>query len=199
MTKKYNIIYADPPWSHRDRMSYRELGAGFKYSLLTIPQIQNLPIPSICHDDCVLFLWTPCPVLVDALNTVYSWGFDFKTVAFSWIKKNKKSGTNFFGLGHWTRANPEYVLLGAKGKIRAKTHSVSSVVEHILLRHSEKPAIFRDKIVELMGDLPRVELFAREKVPGWDSWGDEVACDFELAVPGDENDKPRVGKVRTGV
>lgn len=112
-------------------------------------------------------------------------GFFYKTNAFTWIKKNKKSGTDFFGMGQWTRRNTEILLLGTKGNPKAINHSISEileteVIESPISRHSEKPDIVRDKIVELCGDLPRIELFSRKKVQGWDSWGNEIENDIIL-------------------
>ncbi len=102
------------------------------------------------------------------------WGFKYKTCGFNWIKRNKKSNTFFFGMGHWARANSELCLIGTKGTIKRKSYKVSQIVYEPIEEHSKKPDIIRDKIIELVGDLPRIELFARHTVDGWDCWGNEV-------------------------
>ena len=102
------------------------------------------------------------------------WGFKYKTCGFNWIKRNKKSNTFFFGMGHWTRANSELCLIGTKGTIKRKSSKVSQIVYEPIEEHSKKPDVIRDKIIELVGDLPRIELFARQTFDGWDCWGNEV-------------------------
>ena len=102
------------------------------------------------------------------------WGFKYKTCGFTWVKRNKVADTWFFGLGSWTRANAEICLLGTRGRIPRVSNKVSQVVDTHIEEHSKKPAIVRDRIVELVGALPRIELFARQTVDGWDCWGNEV-------------------------
>ena len=136
--------------------------------------IFNLPVETIAEKDCVLFLWVTYPLLVQGLETINKWGFTYKTCGFSWIKKNKKADSLFWGLGHWTRANNEICLLATRGKPKRVSKSVHQVVYEPLREHSRKPDCVRERIVELCGDLPRIELFAREEVSGWDCWGNEV-------------------------
>lgn len=106
-----------------------------------------------------------------------AWGFTYKTAAFVWIKKYK-SGGNFYGMGAYTRANAEVCLLGVtpgfKAKELVKSHAVHQVIESPIQAHSVKPDEARHRIVELLGDVPRIELFARQRAPGWDAWGDEL-------------------------
>lgn len=135
--------------------------------------IYNLPIENIADDNCILFLWATFPNLQEALNTIKAWGFEYKTCGFNWIKKNK-NGTNFFGIGWYTKSNSEVCLIGTKGKAPKASNKVSQIVESVREKHSKKPDIVRDKIVEFSGDIPRIELFARNKVDGWDCWGNEV-------------------------
>lgn len=85
-----------------------------------------------------------------------------------------------FGLGFWTRGNAEICLLATKGKPRRQSNRVHQFIISPLREHSQKPDETREKIVELMGDLPRLELFARKETDGWDVWGDEVVCDVEI-------------------
>jgi N6-adenosine-specific RNA methylase IME4 len=172
--KKYQIIYADPPWSYRDKALAGNRGAGCKYQTQMKDWIENLPVSEIADRDCVLFLWVTMPKLNECFDLFLKWGFEFKTIAFTWIKLNKSGVGNFMGMGHWTRANAELCLLGTKGSPKRISASVHSVVSTPIQRHSQKPDEVRKRIVQLMGDLPRIELFAREERVGWDSWGDEV-------------------------
>ena len=170
--KKYKIILCDPPWGYNDK----GIRGGVKhhYSSMTPKQIRELPVQEIADDNCTLFLWVTYPMLPDCLTVFDSWGFKFKTIAFQWIKLNKTNGGFFTGLGHWTRSNSECCLLGIKGKPKRISKSVHQLIVEPRGIHSAKPAIVRNKIVQLMGDLPRIELFAREVVDGWDCWGDQV-------------------------
>ena len=146
------------------------------YKVMEIKDIVEMKnvITRISDKDCILFLWVTFPCLLDGLKVIKEWGFTYKTCGFTCVKRNKKSDTWFFGLGHWTRANPEICLLGTKGKISRVSNKVSQVVDTHIEEHSKKPAIVRERIVELVGDLPRIELFARQEVDGWDAWGNEV-------------------------
>jgi len=172
---KYSIIYADPPWTYRV-WSKKGLGrsAASHYNTMSLERIKALPVKEIVAKDSVLFLWVTYPNLPEGLEVMKAWGFNYKTVAFTWVKRNKKSDTWFWGMGYWTRANPEICLLGTRGHPKRKSKRVHSIIDERIRDHSRKPDIVRDKIVELMGDLPRIELFAREKVPGWDSIGFEI-------------------------
>lgn len=172
--KKYNIIYADPPWSYKDKALAGKRGACCKYSVMSIEDISNLPVNKIAADNCILFMWVTMPFLKDVFNVIESWGFTYKTCGFTWIKKNKKSDSLFWGMGSWTRANAELCLIATKGKPKRISAKVHSVIISKIREHSRKPDEVRDKIVELCGNLPRIELFARQQVDGWDCWGNEV-------------------------
>ncbi len=173
--KKYNIIYADPPWNYKV-WSAKGTGRSAEqhYSTMTLKDIQDMPIQDIADDNCIVFMWVTYPLLEDSFKVLKSWGFTYKTVAFTWVKKNKKADSWFWGLGHWTRANAEICILATQGKIKRQSASVHQIIDERIQEHSRKPDIVRDKIVELVGDLPRIELFARKKFKGWDSWGNEV-------------------------
>ena len=177
--KKYNIIYADPPWNFK---TYSEKGKQKKsaechYRCMNIDNIYDLPINQIAADNCILFLWVTFPLLKEGLETIEKWGFTYKTIGFNWIKQNKKSDSLFWGLGYWTRANSEICLLATKGKPKRISKSVHSVIISKIREHSRKPDETRNKIVELCGDIPRIELFARQSVDGWDCWGLEAPND----------------------
>lgn len=178
MPGKYSILYADPPWRYQQKSVN---GAAEKhYSTMQDEDIYLLPVKELAAENSVLFLWATFPKLPEALRTIKAWGFQYKTVAFVWIKQNRKAKSWFWGLGFWTRGNAEICLLAVRGhphRVSAKVHQlIVSPVE----AHSKKPDITRDKIVELMGDLPRLELFARQKTPGWDVWGNEVESDISI-------------------
>ena len=170
--KKYNIIYADPPWRYQGQMMNSSVTD--HYSVMTIDDIANLPVKNISDDNCVLFMWVTLPKLNEFMRVVEGWGFKYKTTAFVWVKKNKVSNSFFMGLGRWTRANPEICILATKGKISRRSNSVRQLQIFPIGEHSKKPNEFRNLITELVGNLPRIELFARQKTPGWDVWGNEV-------------------------
>ena len=111
-----------------------------------------------------------------------AWGFTFKTVAFVWVKQNRKSDPLFWGMGYWTRANAELCLLATRGHPKRAAKDVHQVIISHVEKHSRKPDEMRKRIERLMGDQPRIELFAREKSSGWDVWGNEVDSDIELSV-----------------
>ena len=171
--KKYKIIYADPPWSYKDKALAGNRGACCKYPVMSIDEIKNLPVKDIADDDCILFMWVTFPKLNECFEVIKEWGFEYKTNAFTWVKKYK-NGDNFMGMGRWTRANAEICLLATKGKPKRVNAGVRQIIESVPEKHSKKPDIVRDKIVELCGDLPRLEMFARNKSVKWETWGNEV-------------------------
>lgn len=142
--------------------------------MIKTADICAMPVIDLAARDCILFLWATHPKLPDALDVMASWGFTFKTVAFTWVKLNPSGIGHHFGLGYWTRQNPELVLLGTRGKPKRINKCVPNLFRHPVSDHSRKPTEIRDLIVKLVGDLPRIELFARRPAPGWDSWGNEV-------------------------
>ena len=142
--------------------------------------IQALPIKDLAEDDCMLFLWATYPCLLEALELIPAWGFTYKTVAFTWVKRNKISPSWFWGLGMWTRANAEICILATKGNPKRISKGIHSIIDTPIEEHSKKPDEVRNRIVQLCGDLPRIELFARQKKDGWDAWGLEVESDINL-------------------
>jgi len=176
--KKYQIIYADPPWNYADQGCQGTMANHYKG--MDLFSLTQLPVGKITAKDCVLFLWTTYPMMKEALITITSWGFKYKSIAFQWLKLNPKSLTPFYGLGRWTRGNTEPCLLATKGHPKRISASVFQLIQSPRLRHSQKPTEARGKIIELMGVLPRIELFARQKTEGWDVWGNEVESDIDL-------------------
>ena len=148
------------------------------YDTMPTTEICELPVRDICTDKTVCFLWATFPNIGEAIKALEAWGFIYKTAAFVWIKKNKVSNSLFWGMGAYTRANAEVCLLGISKKTKSseivKSHAVHQVIIEKAKRHSEKPDEIRKRIVELLGDVKRIELFAREESEGWDCWGDEI-------------------------
>jgi N6-adenosine-specific RNA methylase IME4 len=181
--KKYGIVYADPPWQYK---VYSDKGKGRSaenhYPTMTIEDISALPISEIVADDAVLFLWITFPMLLEGFRVIEAWGFRYKTVAFVWIKLNRKKPSLFWGLGFWTRANAEICLLATKGKPKRISAKVHQVIMSPVEEHSKKPDESRKRIEALLGDISRIELFARGKTDGWDVWGNEVKSDIAFEV-----------------
>jgi len=176
--KKYKIIYADPPWEYDDKLNMAYGGAEAHYETLTPEEIKNLPIKKISCDDSWLFLWATWPNLQTALQVINSWDFEYRTVAFVWIK-TYSNGKYHLGLGQYTRGNTEFCLLARKGNPRRINNSISQLIFSPVGKHSKKPDTTRNKIIQLCGDLPRIELFARTKVHGWDVWGNDPKLESE--------------------
>lgn len=177
---KYNVIYADPPWSYTDKATAWKRGAEFKYPCMKIEDIRNLPIADLADENCILFIWVTFPFLREWLDVIDSWWFKYKTVWFNWVKKNKKAESWFWWMWNWTRSNSEVCLIATKWKPKRFSAKVHSVIDTPIERHSKKPDIVRDKIEELTGGGNMIELFARQKAEGWDSWGNEVESDINL-------------------
>ena len=173
--KKYSIIYADPPWAYL--WGKGKDGGHFApekhYSTISTEDICALDIKRIAAKNCALLLWATMPCLPDAIKVMQAWGFHYKTCAFTWIK-TKKDGSPLAGMGSYTKANAELCLLGMRGHIKSADKTVRQVIMHPRMGHSVKPPIVRDAIVKLFGDVPKIELFARQYADGWDCWGNEV-------------------------
>ena len=178
---KYEIIYADPPWSIS---ATAQIPSGRPnerpYVAMRMVDIFSLPVRKIAEKDSCLFLWATSPLFPEALFCMNQWGFEYKCVAFTWVKRNKKSSGWFWGMGWWTRSNPEFCILGTKGNPKRLSASVHSVIDSPVSRHSEKPECCKDRILELCGNKKRIELFARNESNGWDVWGDEVKSSIAL-------------------
>lgn len=173
--KKYNIIYADPPWQFSAWSNKAQKHVTKHYATMTIQEIMELPVKNLADENSVLFMWATFPNLPLALSAIEAWGFTYKTCAFTWLKQNKKSSGLFWGMGYYTRSNAEICLLATKGKpLPRLSHKVHSAIVSPIEQHSKKPDEARRRIVELFGDLPRIELFARQHCEGWDCWGNEV-------------------------
>jgi len=183
--QKFSIIYADPPWQYNARAKNKTKfggGAMAHYPTMTHADICALPVQDIAASNCVLFIWVTFPKLKEGLEVIDAWGFEYKTLGFSWHKTNKNGGL-FFGVGSYTKSNCEVCLMATRGRVGIKpdsnklvvqSHKISSAINAPLQRHSKKPDDIRDRIVGLFGDVPRIELFAREASPGWHAWGNQL-------------------------
>ena len=162
--KKYKPIYADPPWLESGGGKIKR-GADKHYSLMKTQDIKNIPVHSIANDDCWLFMWVTNNFLKDGLDVMDYWGFRYIT-NIVWAKDR-------FGIGYYFRGQHEICLFGVKGKLKPKVRNESTVVFAKRDKHSSKPSQMYSKI-ENVSHEPRIELFARKKIEGWDCWGNEV-------------------------
>ena len=172
--EKYSIIYADPPWQYKDPKGNNPAMGGITYPTMLLEDIKKLPIVGLADKDCALFLWVTMPMLREGLEVIDAWGFKYTTCAFTWVKLNPSGEGIYSGLGHWTNGNAELCLFAKRGHPVRVGKNIKQIVLAARGRHSAKPSEVRKRIVLLMGDVPRIELFAREEVEGWDCWGNEV-------------------------
>ncbi len=172
---KYPIIYADCPWDYVNHKGYNPSMGGVPYPTITTDELKNIPVWELADKDCVLLFWATFPKLPEALEVIKAWKFEYITNAFTWVKQYQ-NGNTVMGLGHYTRGNAELCLLAKRGRPRRleSATNISQIVMAPRRKHSAKPPEVRDRIVKLFGDVPRIELFARERTPGWDSLGNEL-------------------------
>jgi N6-adenosine-specific RNA methylase IME4 len=181
--KKYQIIYADPPWSYRQKqINFQSYDNGKKYKndvtehydTMTNEEIKKMDIEDLSDTDCLLFLWATSPNLDLAIEVGIAWGFEYKTVAFIWDKQR----TNY---GFYTLSQCELCLVFKKGKIPKKAvNNTKQFLSEKLGKHSAKPIEIRNRITKMFPNQNKIELFAREKTEGWDVWGNEVKSDIKL-------------------
>lgn len=182
--KKYNIIYADPPWEFSSKQGFSTkkgmevcqfIPLAQHYQTQSKEWIKTLPVSQIAAENAALFLWSTDAHIKEAIEVMECWGFKYTTVAFIWEKKTIK-GKTYSNVAPWTMKNFEQCLLGTRGRMQQykQCHNIKQQVKALRTKHSKKPHAVRKRIVELFGDLPRIELFARNQYPGWDCWGNEV-------------------------
>lgn len=171
---KNHVILGDPSWDYGDKAHAGGRGSSYKYPTMDLVEIALLPVDEIASKNCICFLWVTPPMIREGIVVLKSWGFQYKTFGFVWVKKTSK-GTNKIGMGNYTRANAEVVLIGIRGRPKIKSHSVRQIIESIAGEHSQKPEEIYERIEALMGDkTKKIELFARNRRKGWKSWGLEV-------------------------
>jgi N6-adenosine-specific RNA methylase IME4 len=176
ISKKYNVAYADPPWTY-DTYSIKGKGRSQEayYDTLPVSALTALPVREMMADKSVLLLWVPKPMLQRGFEVIGAWGFQYKTNGFLWVKLTKSSnGTEdlsqvkfHFGLGFWTRANPEQCLLATRSHPKRLNADVPELIVSPVREHSRKPDEIYDRIERLVAG-PYVELFARQHRPNWD-------------------------------
>ena len=172
--KKYSIIYADPPWSYGNTQfnpatTKPTSSADIHYPTMNLEQIKEIDIPAICENDCLLYMWSSSPHLHQAIALGDHWKFEYKTIGFCWEKEITNPG-------FYTMSSVEVCLIFKKGKIPSPrgSRNIRQFLSQKRTKHSKKPDIIRDRIVEMFPTQRKIELFAREKFDGWDSYGNEV-------------------------
>lgn len=167
-TRLYGVIYADPPWQFNpySETTGMDRSADNHYPTMHTDDIAALKPPAA--DDCALFLWATPPMLLDAVDVLEAWGFEYRT-HFVWFKPNG-------GTGYWTRSHHELLLVGVRGEVPAPApgDQFPSVIEAMPGEHSAKPAMFAEMIEEMFPNASLLEMFARYDRAGWDAWGNEV-------------------------
>ena len=177
--KKYQIIYVDPPWRYKNtsppclpKKKPDTCKIEYYYKTMELQDIKNLKLSNITDKNCILFLWATTPAIQEAFEVMKAWGFKYKTMV-TWEKTNRDC------MGYWFRVCTEHLLVGVTGKVKAFRCMERTLHSEPRLRHSQKPLFFRNLIEDItVGN--RIELFAREKTPGWDVWGNEVESDITL-------------------
>ncbi|MEI7195038.1 MT-A70 family methyltransferase [Pectobacterium versatile] len=184
---KFKLIYADPPWSYRDKVKDGNRGVDFKYPTMDLSAICRLPAWELADpESCLLAMWWVPTQPTEALKVMDAWGFRLMTMkGFTWHKVgSRQRDKSVIGMGHMTRANSEDCLFAVRGKLPERLDA--SICQHITaprFEHSAKPPEIRDLLLRLLGDVPRIELFARESAPGWDVWGNDCESTVELLSP----------------
>jgi len=178
--KKFDVIYADPPWSFNSKKTGGSMKSGSDqiYGNMTIEQLKEMPVSDIAEDNCMLVMWWVGAMPQEAIDLVNAWGFRLVNMnGFVWNKLTKH-GLPFFGMGHYTRAGSESAIIAIKGKFKVDSRGVRAVRTEIVGEHSEKPAVFHSDIEKMAGkDKSFVELFARKPCPGWSVWGNQSGND----------------------
>lgn len=179
--RDYRIVLADPPWAYYGDPT-KDQAAGKHYSLMATEAICALPVREHVESPAACFMWATGPKLPDALEVMRAWGFHFRGIAYVWVKTSN-DGRIIHGQGvrpTFVKPTTELVLVGSTVKRGRPLPLLTEAQGQVVLaprpggRHSAKPPEVRKRIVELLGDIPRVELFARDAEPGWDVWGNEV-------------------------
>ena len=170
MKKRYNVIYADPPWEYRNRRTGGSMrsGAAAQYPTMNLEDLKNLKVKEIADKNSVLFLWATVPLLPEAIQIMEAWGYKYKTMI-TWRKIMS------LGMGYYFRGQTEHLLVGIRGKVKAFRCQRPNFIQARAERHSQKPEEFRKLIEEATPELlNRIELFARRRSDGWDAWGNEI-------------------------
>ena len=183
--KKYQVIYADPPWDYGGKMQYDKTvikaenvgfekkiflsSAEFKYPTIKLKDLKTLNVSSIADDDCILFMWTTGPQMANSIELGKAWGFEYKTVAFVWDKM-------IHNPGRYTLSQTEFVLAFKRGKFPQPrgARNIRQMVAVHRGAHSAKPVEVINGITRMFPEQLKIELFARNNYVGWDNWGLEI-------------------------
>lgn len=183
MPDRYRAILADPPWHWRawNPATGVQRSPERHYPTMDTAAIAALPVADLAARDSALLLWATWPMLPDAFQVIRGWGFEYKALAWIWVKLRRRGLGLHMGLGYYTRANSEPCLLATRGRVRVRAHDVLAVIMAPVREHSRKPDEQYSKIERLL-DGPYCELFARRRHPGWAVWGNEVESDLILPM-----------------
>jgi N6-adenosine-specific RNA methylase IME4 len=193
---QFNVIYADPPWEFKVYSGKgKDRSADRHYNTGGLDAIKRLPVAALAADNCTLLMWAVMPELPGALEVIKAWGFEYKTIGFTWIKQNKSGEGLFWGMGYWTRANAEVCLLATKGHPERQAKDVHQVLLSPVTEHSRKPDEFHTRIERLLRG-PYLELYARREREGWTTWGNEIPRDS--FAPTDASGSPLAHDEETG-
>lgn len=189
--KKYDIIYADPPWDYGGKLQFDKSSksadkikpgdkifissANFKYPTVKTKDLMKIPINKIAKDDCLLFMWVTNPHLAQGIELGKAWGFEYKTVAFVWDKMVHNPG-------QYTLSYCELCLVFKKGRIPKPrgARNIKQLVRVKRGKHSEKPIEVLKNIELMFPTQDKIELFARKKPDNWDVWGLDVREEYEV-------------------
>jgi N6-adenosine-specific RNA methylase IME4 len=183
--RKYSVIYADPPWTFEVYSGKgKTRSAERHYDTMSLDAIKALPVAQLAEDNCALLLWAVMPQLPEALEVIATWGFEYKTAGFVWVKQVSLENRNLaWGMGYWTRANAEMCLLATKGSPKRQATDVHQIIMSPVGEHSRKPEETAARIERLL-EGPYLELFGRKAVPGWTVWGNQVTRNlFHQGIP----------------
>ena len=172
--KKYNIIYADPPWQYRSKecLAKKSILNGelnTHYPTMSLEELKTIPIDRFSEKDSLLFMWVVSPMLDNCIDLLKSWGYKYATIAFVWDKQITNPGS-------YTMSQCEICLVGKKGKIPSPrgARNIRQFLSERRSKHSKKPDEIRDRITAMFPEQSKIELFARQNANGWDCWGNEV-------------------------
>ena len=174
---RYGAILADPPWSFKTWSKGGQTFRAAEHHYRTLPfkkLVGEIPVADMAAKDCVLFLWAVDSHLTEAMDLIRAWGFEYKTRAFVWVKTCKNEPYKpRQGLGYWTRKETEECLLATRGKPKRQDKGVRQIIFESRREHSRKPDEIYRRIERLVPG-PYLEMFARQRWPGWGAWGDET-------------------------
>jgi N6-adenosine-specific RNA methylase IME4 len=172
-----SLIYCDPPWAYVTKV--HAMGTHDLYDSMSDSELARLPVAGLGAEDSALLMWATLPKLSAAFRIMEAWGYSYRATFLVWHKVARFYGRSPKSKSIYTRPNAEVLLLGIRGYMPPLTAAGGSVHSNILEtrteEHSRKPSVVRKIIVDTFGDLPRIELFARESTPDWLVWGNEIA------------------------